>query len=111
MTLTKVKFETITLFNKHAVASLQEVNTKLMNLQMFNNALEEYKSNRVELPVSDDFCGDCRGKFLAGENRITGGTSTIFGEYYSPDNIPICDKCADKRYEYAVAEYESKNSR
>ena len=49
--LKKIELETITLFNKHAKKSLQEVNTMLMNLQMFNDALEEYKSNQVQAGV------------------------------------------------------------
>lgn len=64
-----------------------------------------------EIVVNDDFCGDCGKKFLSDENKITHCWSCIFGEYYAKGQSPICNECANNRYEVAFAEYESKNSR
>lgn len=63
--LKKIELETITLFNKHAKRSLQEVNTHLMNLQMFNDALEEYKSNQVQAAVKPEIAKETENILLS----------------------------------------------
>jgi len=96
------------LFKKYAASTLTGVDSKLMNLKMFTQAVAEIISSPVEAFVSDDFCGDCRRKFNDCDEKITGQKSSTYGEYYN--GKPICQLCVNKRYELAVADYESKNT-
>jgi len=52
-----------------------------------------------ENKVSEDYCGDCKKKFNSEEKKVYSMNSAIFGEVYPKGSPPICDLCANKRYD------------